>query len=187
MPGSINGTEHVISRENSSYLPRMSPEHPGCDRGAGTGPFLLSCPHPVLVMEETRSHLPPPSSPVHRVCLFPGSCWCPTIAMLNPCIPIPPPDLLSPTAPAWQEIQLWPSCAHSCRRALLPAGWLRAGTGTGTGTGRAAAPASSAQPGAAARALCFPQRPFISTAGERLLAMPRRAKGKMVLFQLRRM
>lgn len=65
------------------------------------------------------------------------------------------------------------SCGHSCRRALLPAGWLR----------RAPAPVpggSPGQPGAAARALWLPPRPFISTAGERLSATLRRGQGGTV-------
>lgn len=102
--------------------------------------------------------------------------------------PIPAPELWEdipcPTAPAWPGDPAVGTAAGvpssrraGCGQAPAPA--------PAPSSRRAAAPANSEQPGAAARALCFPLRPFISTACERLSAMLRRGKGGMVLCLLR--
>lgn len=142
-----------------------------------------------------RSQLPPPSraragqcSSTGHVCSrgAVGALQLPYNCHVKSLHPIPAPELWEdipcPTAPAWPGDPAVgtaagvPSCRRAgCGQAPAPAPSSR----------RAAAPANSEQPGAAARALCFPLRPFISTACERLSAMLRRGKGGMVLCLLR--
>lgn len=128
MPRSINGKEHITSRENSGYLPRMnqkSPELTACDRGADTGPLLLSCPHSVLVMEETGLSSLLRSVPCQGRAVQAGELLVPyncprRVKTLHP---IPPPELREdspcPTAPAWPGDPDVGTAAGvlSCRRA----------------------------------------------------------------------